>query len=1160
MTDPVDEKTDDGKSSYGKMLEKTNEVIKGMDSADVDWFLRDTNVSLLAKPSHSVTEPDLNIAPSPQHDTYTNVSLHTSSSPLLPISNAHENNVNKAKASISSVQDEGAHPSAFQDFSMKANSPKVINRRNSTSSMGSVPSIDSSSGTGGFFSKLRHKLQRSESTGSVSMQKGTNGEFAIPSKKDSFPKPNFPLETSDISEMFKNKEEIPKAFIDDDIEDPRLRDYIRFFRQGDKSEFCIKRQSCEKKKELYRASNEDLEPQSQHFKLSSFLRKMNSSAQSVKEPVSAKTSFDSSTSFESHSPSTQISPELRRMKPLKHVAFHSQTFLIDPPQQIPSRTPRKGNVEVLPSGVIRINPLTEADKAAIEKSLRGQGGGLVVGGTGVLGLLEKDPEMTPSETGESATGENSLDETEMEIKIDQRAKSLGVEKTTTNMTKTRSYSVPVKKMALDLMYTRCCHLREILPVPAILKQIPEGSTAPLPLLQLRNPTPTMIEIQTFADFLRIAPIICISLDGVNLSIEQFKVLLSAMCAKTQLAKLSLRNTPIDSEGWSLLCWFLSRNKVVNKLDITQCPPLSLNLLKKKKKINTDEQTIQRMVCNHENRSDMDWSLFTASLIARGGIEELILTGCCITDLSAFEYLIKKAVSIKTFKLGLAYNQISPQHFSIVLESWVLSDNCRGLDLGYNDLSSSKFNDTFKEFFEQVIVRLPNLKYLDLSNNPKLIGNYEQLAPRLAEIKYPIGQTLTDNGRDFQEPGGTKGRKEEKISTNIEESSRIYETPSSGDSKPNTNKAEDINMYFCSRLPRFKSLARLHLENNGLSSQNLKALFEIVPFCKTLNYLSILGNRLDIYSATSLLQCLRYSTSLITIDADYSGLPEMFKEKVGLYSMRNMDQFFNRSMDNNNDLGHGVSESESYAGSLADELSHLLSRRTDEKLNFESSEVKDVVKRIRRHRLVLQEAFDGLFDLQYKRALNMEGKETLIRLLFVDSALEWALKLVDSSLIGRDSSNSPTPVRSDSLPVSKQQSFTNLSNLDKEEGSVMRLSRFGDENLLQGLSSTSGEEIRQKLRNANISNIESVIQNISKARDKGMAMKEIFNDCFGMRSEKDTCNDTRHELEKSETIPEPETENRLHFSMNEGTVIENVNGASKDSINETYDKILREFNK
>ena len=45
-----------------------------------------------------------------------------------------------------------------------------------------------------------------------------------------------------------------------------------------------------------------------------------------------------------------------------------------------------------------------------------------------------------------------------------------------------------------------------------------------------------------------------------------------------------------------------------------------------------DETLVRMVSNKDNRSDVDWELFVATLVARGGIEELILTGCCITDI------------------------------------------------------------------------------------------------------------------------------------------------------------------------------------------------------------------------------------------------------------------------------------------------------------------------------------------------------------------------------------------------------------------------------------------------------------------------------------------------------------------------------------------------
>ena len=91
-------------------------------------------------------------------------------------------------------------------------------------------------------------------------------------------------------------------------------------------------------------------------------------------------------------------------------------------------------------------------------------------------------------------------------------------------------------MALDTMYARCCHLREILPIPAILKQIPKGSMAPIPVLQLRNPTPTMIEIQSFADFANCAGNLCF-VGRVNFSVEQFKILLSAMSAKSSWRNL-----------------------------------------------------------------------------------------------------------------------------------------------------------------------------------------------------------------------------------------------------------------------------------------------------------------------------------------------------------------------------------------------------------------------------------------------------------------------------------------------------------------------------------------------------------------------------------------------------------------------------------------------
>ncbi|OBA22201.1 RNI-like protein [Metschnikowia bicuspidata var. bicuspidata NRRL YB-4993] len=1184
MTSPS-KSTKDWEKISDEMFERTENANKGVNNADVDWFLRDSNVSLADTPALSLSNIGANATDGKELKPQIGSLIHTSSSPLLPVLNAHETNMNKAKASVSSILEEEAHTNTIQDYSIEAGSPRHNNRKNSVSSIGSASSIDSSSSAGGFFSKLKNRLQRSDSLGST--QSFVDTASLYHHKKHSHPlilsmpesMPNNCVSDSSAVEF-----RAPVSNPDSEIDDPHLQEYIQFFRQDHKRNSCLKHQLTYKNTQQLKHPDHHCDTPHQPSKFSSFFRKMSVSShpQKREEPIpSGDSSLESVTSSDTHCGSEEFLPELSNLKPLRHVAFHSQTFLIDPPQQIPSRNPRKGNVEILPSGVVRINPLTEADKVAIEKSLKGQGGGLVVGGTGVLGLAEKDSETIEIDSHEFSSNETSNNE-EKDVKVDEHARSLGIEKPMMHLSRKTGYTVPVKKMPLDLMYTRCCHLREILAVPAILKQIPQGSTAPLPILQLRNPNPTMIEIQTFADFIRIAPIIWISLDGVSLSIEQFSILLSAMCAKTQLEKLSLRNTPIDTKGWILLCWFLSRNRVINKLDITQCPPLSLNLLKKKKKPNLDRNSFARMICNRENRSDMDWPLFTAALIARGGIEELILTGCCITDLSVFKSLISKAVTIRTFKLGLAYNQISPQQLDCVLKYWVFSDNCRGLDLGYNDLLSSRylkiflnhgrvegartmvsksqiwflslnatnlrFDKTFQDFFENFIVQLPKLRYLDMSNNPKLFGTH------LISFQHTSMISGNATGSEFS--------------------------------------SESINTFFCSKLPRFNNLARLHLENNEISSQNLKSLFEIIPFCKSLNYLSIIGNHLDIYSATSLLQCLRYSTSLITVDADYLDLPEILKEKVGLYSMRNMHQIFNQNINKECNSGTGTTGSNTLTTSLADELNQLLSRRTEEKLDFESPEVKNVVKKIQHHRSVLQDAFADLFDLQYRRELSVEGKETLIKLLFVDSALKWALKLVDSSFIEKDESLSSSdiinmnsaengrnetkssmlskaresflveqtalsPVDLGSLQVSRQQSLTNLASLNKEEGSAMKLLRIGDQAIFQDLNSASGEQIRQKLLSANLSDLDTVIDNISKARDKGIAMKEIFNTSINKKLDAEASDDTKQVLDKptpgaSTNTP---TENmKLLNNVSSGSAGEEL------SINETYDEILREFNK
>lgn len=1253
MSDPTDVPHPEWKRVYDYMLERTSKISKDINTADLDWFLRDSNVSLLEQPKPQESLLPDNKRPASPNRRPLLVALHlqTPSSPQLVVLNTNKSNASKTKPSVASVSEEDVVPSPLQDLPAKPPASLFTRRRSSISSMGSASSIDSLQSSGGFFSKVKNKLQRINSAGLASGGPDLRPQLPLTPTASARPRKNSlpglpPLTQPDFFKpdysVSQNSQAPPRdrltpavrtdllkpppTIAEESPDDPRLEQYIRFFSQPDHKPSCL-RHAPKDTAQHSTAHNDDDPPQ--HSRLTSFLRRMSTS-----QPLQAlspveKHSFESATSPSPEPPVRSLLPTLQKAGPMKHVAFHSRTFLIDPPQQIPSRTPRKGNVEILPSGGVRINPLTELDKVAIEKSLRGQGGGLVVGGTGALGLINKDAAMatTPSEDSFQTKG---TEDSESDVKIDEHAKSLGVEKPMLHHTNRVMYSVPVKKMALDLMYTRCCHLREILPIPAIAKQIPEGSTAPLPILQLRNPTPTMIEVQTFADFIRIAPIICVSLDGVSLSFEQFKILLSAMCLKTQLEKLSLRNTPISTEGWTLLAWFLSRNKVINRLDITQCSPLSVNVLKKKAKKKQGKEVIERMTCNRENRSDMDWTLLTAALIARGGIDELILTGCCITDLVTFECLMKRAVAIKTFKLGLAYNQLTPQQVKIVLESYIFRENSRGLDLGYNDLLSPKyllmfieywhnhncrekilksklgflslnatnlrFNDMFKEVFGNFITKLPELKYLDMSNNPRLFGNYVYSATSLDTNSQSASSSGSDeNGLDNPAANAADSPSSEAAhdATVTSENGESLSDPAKSDEQ--VDLADTINQYFCSQLLLFKSLLRLHMDHNGLSSQSLTAFFETIPFCKTINTISIMGNDLDIYSATALVQCLRNSKSLITVDADFSNIPAPVREKIGLYSMRNMEQNIRLNLEGSDVAGDSNGKDESDHGTLTDELNHILALQAENKLDMSSPEVKHLVDRIKHYRHELKQATDDLFLSQYKRELNMEGKEALIRLLYVDASLERGLNLLGNTLVEQENgvtsseiitmhlaedekstqknssilkAQEPTgdqihmvlSAEATTLPISRPQLFTNLANLDKEEGLTMKLLRMNNGIIFNELDSDSGEEIRQKLLNGSIARLDSVIDNICKARLKGIDLKEIFKEKFHGKQDS-LLNDLRQQLEnfKKEFACEKDPELK---EVEDSIPEHNPKAAEDDStvMEETYDRILNKFNK
>ncbi|RLV82970.1 MAP-ous protein 1 [Meyerozyma sp. JA9] len=1168
----VDEDSDFDYGSIKDILQNdSNAFLKGVKNTDVDWFLRDTAINPPTGPSPAPDPRGSTSDKSSQSSTKSTPVKLSRTSSLEPgsqlqtsISNTNDTVSSKTKPSVATIHEEGSPTlTSYRRSSQGAPLASSTSRRSSNASINSINSSASSKG-GRLFSKLKGKF----SSGHKDLSPPVSSPPASPppvlasptAHSSSVFKENYSLSTRERSSTATSHSPAPSAAVkpsheppsasSSSTDDPRLEEYIRFYKQeklhpppccaGKADKECTDHHhgallnsnepSPINMAAITGTSSSSSEPPNTAGRLTSFLRRRSSAVPGV-TPDRARRMSDTCGTLASLSPSPSVHrrapeppQELAGLKPLKSVAFHSSTFLMDPPQQIPSRNPRKGNVEILPNGSYRIHPLSEEDKAAIEKSLMGRGGGIVVGGSGALSI--KRPHQEADEKTDT-TKESAND-----VDISQHAKNLGVDKPMISHSQHR-YQSPVEKMALDVMYTRCCHLREILPIPAIMKQIPKGSMAPIPVLQMKNPTPTMVEVLTFADFIRIAPIICVSLDGVSLSLEQFKILLSAMSAKKQLEKLSLRNTPIDHEGWSLFCWFLSRNKELNKLDITQCTSLSVNILKKAKRKTSisdskakKEPEIKRMECNKENRSDMDWTLFTATIVARNGIEEIILTGCCITDFDVFEKFIKLAVSIKTNRLGLAYNKLSAKQLRVIVDCWLFKKFVRGIDLGYNDLSSLthlnifleqqrkpdfekkisesqltflslnatnlRFSDTFKETFETVLMRLPNLKYLDLSNNPRLFGN-----PHL-------------------------NQDEEEVATEEEEN----ETQS------------EIVAYMSSKFPLFPKLVRLHLEHNELTPHSLSTIANILPFCKNLGYFSILGNRLDLATMSTFLQAVKNSNTLITLDCDLDEFPLVIKERLGLYSMRNMERLLYSSDKlheggniaqvskvSMNDIGNGDSHV-----SLTEQLNNILSLKAQRKADLDSPVVTDFVKRAMNIKRQLRTTIEELLKLQLRKELSMDGKETLIRFVFLESSINKGLQMIDPSLadhqwtnmkmlgLSEDQNNkyyiheaernandvheqlkvkrgNPAELSVVKSPVSmsRTSSRTSLNQLDKEEGSMMKLSSLSKFHTLHDEDpSISGEEIRRKLRNVDLADLDEVIKYLSTLKEKGITVGNVFN--------------------------------------------------------------------
>ncbi|CAH1830867.1 unnamed protein product [Saccharomyces cerevisiae] len=739
------------------------------------------------------------------------------------------------------------------------------------------------------------------------------------------------------------------------------------------------------------AQNNNQTPSSHKF--GAFLRKVtsygnnnnnstnaSSLSANVNNPDTSSTSLWSSSSMEFDPSKITTVPGLENIRPLKHVSFATNTYFNDPPQQICSKNPRKGEVEVKPNGSVVIHRLTPQERKKIMESTSL---GVVVGGTGQLKLLnpEEDDanakskeEMAPQKQNEveahdeednnsqrrnivmaaaEAAAEARAKEAPNELKriVTNNEEEVTVSKTASHLTidkpmisrrgaSTSSLASmvssdtngtnaddegeilppPSLKIPHDIVYTRCCHLREILPIPATLKQLKKGSTDPIPILQLRNPRPSMVEIWSFSDFLSIAPVLCLSLDGVQLTVQMLRIILSSLVYKQHFQKLSLRNTPLDEEGWKVLCYFVSKAKSLHSIDLTMVPSIKTNVQKPSK--SSLKSKILRMQCNLENRSDMNWDLLTASIALMGGLEEIVISGAKMNSAQFKNFIL--VACIATERLGLAYNGLSKSQCDD-LAKWMVQSKVTGLDVGFNDL-----NGKLSSFTDAVLGKIQKaneknvFKFLSLNGTNLRVNEHDTFENN--EVLKLISVLCYSENLKFLDISNNPAIFPHCVPTLID------------------------------FLPVFVNLVRLHIDYNNLSSTSVVMLAEVLPMCSRLNYFSMLGTELDLASSKALAEAVRKSSSLMTLDVDY--------------------------VVNNDDKDI----KDSQFSSLQDQLSLLLTEKADNSEHYNKM-VENFMAKIALARIKISKVVHDLFDLKLNGQLNLEGKEALIRLCFIEASLE-----------------------------------------------------------------------------------------------------------------------------------------------------------------------------
>lgn len=635
---------------------------------------------------------------------------------------------------------------------------------------------------------------------------------------------------------------------------------------------------------------------------------------------------------------------------LRRVSFALDKLDDDPQQQIPSRRPRKGNV-LIPEDLKAPPPrlamgisTTDGNRASssIEQKYSERELQLAIDAqTKALMEAEKhamEAHLSAKKLAYQIANYKASSKTTSAANAEEDEISVGVGKieidNPLHMHENHFEDVtPIvsddeeEELSPETIYTRCCHLREILPIPATLKQLKHKSR-PLQILKMLNPKPTLIDVLSFSDFITIMPINTVIFDNVTMTTEMLKHVLAGLVHNKHLEKLSLRNVAIDQEGWVYLCEFMARNHTVKKLDISQ-------------------QRVKHLTKPTSYRSAMNWDLFIDSLKVRNGIEELVMGGCKLSD-DAFENLLDNALAISTCRLGVAATEINVRKCEM-LADWIGRPNskCVGIDIAYNDLSQGQL----RPFIEAFNTKVVNLVFFSLNSTSLTdVDEVAELLKGLSRLK------------------------------NL----RFFDFSSLPQLFPHVISKLGKN------LPNFESLKRMHFDLNELSSQSIAALADVFPKVPSLVHVSLLGNKNLDRGAIGALYTAVKASSIFTLDLDYDLVPDELSQRLALYLMRNFDKVVKPNINDYTDdteqedvMFDGsllmetaekmLKESDEHPGEVDLKLQKIITNALIERTNSVRKEM---------HRVI-----DTLFEKRSNGNLSFEGKENLLRFCLLDASLE-----------------------------------------------------------------------------------------------------------------------------------------------------------------------------